>query len=549
MYSRLYNKVFGGDNSSFDANENFYTLILNFAGKAEYYEPLKSAMGHYICRNSCEEQMFDLSEVGDNGIGDYMRSRMSNNFGRNINTLYVMMFDYSDRDISAEISQATKSVYGSGAVNNGDRVVITLTVPEENGSACLASLGRQPFPENVNFFMFEKSKYTMPKLVDSIIGAILLNSIKSLCSRCMSNVAQTDQIVRNNVSSFPENGKAWVATQPNYFWSTLAAVYNDDKMDFLRYYLLKLYSHAEDFSHFDLADACNTFFATQVDITDKVALKRRLEYAIRQIPKVTGTKPLSQTSLQTYFNTCYDRDCYSGDKVVELTLKVNLCRVQIYTQKTVVDAAQMLFENGAQYHSSDIYREIVASLNAYLQRHGNDLKLRYEDLGRFISTDNDVERDLPEYIERYISYDSELKKQEFWGQVFLFIQRNRDNFEQYCAESKALAAKLDSGLRELALQDEVYLGTDSFPSYSAKTLFCADTSPQICENIKIAYERFVEVRGDQSKPNTENRVAIGKCFNVNPSFFCDYSYDFTVGGTFSVRIAQRIGKYFIFGAN
>ena len=550
MFSKLYSNVFGVDQSSFNASDNYYTVILNFAKNTEYSEQLSSNIGHYINKNAYDERSFELSEAGDEGLGDYLRNRPAYRFGQKVNSNFVLMFDYEENDISSAVCLATDTLACGGFVDHGDKIILIITLPDDDAAATafLKSLEGNKLRGNVIIYAFSKKKHQNSKLIDNICGVLLINYSKQISNSVSMNFSKTGQVIDANIAAFPTEGQEALKNREKLFWSTIAASYNDDRMDFLRYYIYRLYCNAATIDRFDMSAVCDDFFNRQVNVTDTSALRRKLEYAVKMIPKITTAKISEQLALKNYFNQCYDVNGFGGDKVVELTLKVNLRMHKRFTELMVNDGARIVFDVAKQYHSANLYGDVMLHLDNYLKNHEKVIEAKYLDIQRFIQTDNDVESDLPEYIKKYIAYDGELKKQEFWSAVVKYIERNRMNFEDQVETSREMLRKLDEIKRDLAYQNEINLSVDNCPSYSAARLINAADDMEICNVIRNAYDKFLSVYGsDWGKGRVQNQTSFASVFNVVPAFSCDYDYDFSAGGTFSVSIHQRIGKYFVFG--
>jgi len=236
----------------------------------------------------------------------------------------------------------------------------------------------------------------------------------------------------------------------------------------------------------------------------------------------------------------------NGSDVVDLTLKVNLSKLPKFTGQMVNDAAFHLFGVMEQYQSVDLISELCGRLNDYIASLENVINVKGNSLKTYIQRDGEVKDDLREYVRLYIDYNNEFRKKDFWSEVLEFIQEHKDLFAEYARKAYQMSGELEALTASLAFCEEIPLGTKEFPKFPAGRLLHSDTDGEICTLIKRVYDYYASQRTVADDTINRDRV-ISDIFAVNPSFFKDFKYEFSVRGKYNATVNQRIGKYFMFG--
>lgn len=554
MLTKLYNTVFEAESSSFDINKNYYSVILNFTDPSFGGGQLSSNMNRYLPKNSYEEASFTISPRTQTELMSFLEIRHANAREYSINTCFALIFDYTDTDLCGQVAESVKLLHEANFVSNGDKVVVLAAFPDNDAVAIsyIKAIENTYFPDNTEFYFFIKGKYTTSQLVDDISGTLLLISDKSICAQVERNTAATIQAVDTTVQSFPEEGREKIGQQKKIVWSTVNVSYNDDKMDFLRYYMHKLYDNVAQFSKVNMKQVCETFNNTRLTNTNshdiKSALHAKLLHAIKVIPKVSTANMDEPNALMNYFNFVYANQGLDGEKVVELTMKVNLKNHNIFNQQMIVEAANTVFNTAIQYHSHNIKEEIFAALENYLKTMADEAEKSRRIIMSDLQITNDIRTAISKYISDYIEYDDKLKKQEFWREVLTYIRRNDDIYGDLNEQCRALSEEFAKNKAKLNYYAEMGF-SDNFSSYPAKLLLYPHENKQFCSIIRNAYYNHLNDVAEVAPVIPKNDRVFDIFFNVNSNFIRDYQYNFSVGTTFSVIINQRIGQYFMFVNN
>ena len=543
MLNRLYNKAFRVSGVSFDPARNYYTKLMNFVGKSEYGKALSESLHHYIDNNFYEEHDLDFELIVDESFGEKLRADRNK---RRADVSYMFLFDYEDSDIGTSVCEAVRSILQFKAFRDGDRLSLVITLPNEpnRAKAYIAALEKAQLPDIVTVYFFVKVKYEQKRLIDSICSVLLLNSEKDQCRAFEKNKFDTDREINSIISTFPEEGQKSIFSRPKIFWSAVMSSYNDIKMDFIRYYMYNLCCNAEEISTLDFAKICGDFFSRQVATTDVERWVRRLEHAVKMIPRMKSVKIKDDISLDRYFDLMYGSDDSRGCDVVELTLKVNLSKMPTYESAMIEMAANYLFEQMEQYHSDDLYNHITSALDIYREGLDGLIQNSRKRARDAANCDGNVEDELTSYIRLYIKYNDDLKQKAFWTDVANYLKTNREQFEERCAASAQMSFEFEQLKKELR-DDEQNFAIKEFPRFPAKKLLNADRENDIGEIIGNEFEKIKAFGSHTSDPKYyENRIY--DFFDISRHFYRDYEYSFSIGGTYTVNITQRIGTYLMF---
>ncbi len=541
MFENLYCRAFQTDDSAFDNRKEYFLALLNFISDETLKASVSESVAHYINNNSYLEQSFAASEISDNGVGEFVRSRSRSRETSAIETCYAVVFD-GDSGISADkVGESIKFV--SDSANGNDKIVLLVALSENStANNFLKALDASRLPCDVTTYILIKNKYRPEELTDNLCGSLLLNIARSENSVLNENVFALSRYVASNVASFPESGRQLINQKMPRFWTTVSAAYNDEKRKFLKYYFYQLCQNAENATLVDFSHVCSEYYDHQVYSVDTLGWVRRLGRAIDMIPKIQTVDVKQQSSLKSYFGFCYGMN---GSDIVDLTMKVNLSKQPKYTQNNVSDAAIHLFRIIEQYGCEDMYEDVKRYLLQYLTQHKDYITNLSRNLKDFIAKDDADEQLLQTYIRMYIEYNTEFRKQEFWTDVFAYVGKNRAVFDDVCKNNRKLYDSLAELKESLSSAEYLPLPVNIYPSFNAYRLVNADKDREICENIKTAYDRYINGKKKEDELLAEN-VRYSKLFYVNPSFYQDYEYEFTVGGKYTASIKQRIGQYFEF---
>ncbi len=553
MLSKLYNAVFETENSNFDINKNFFTVLFNFTSADFCGGQLATNMNRYLPKNSFEECNLELSERTKSDFIAYLEGRNNDSREYNVSTCFTFLFDYNDTDLCKYITDCISVLYEAKFATHNDKVVVMIALPDnmEQTKGYIKSIENADIPENVTLFFFIKAKFSGSQLVDDISGTLLLNSDKQYAIEATHNEAATKQTIATAIQGLYDTGKAMLAQRKKTTWASVTVTYNDDKMDFLRYYMHKLYDNVAQFSKVDMNEVCSKFNESHL-INDRTApavinaLHQKLMHAIEVTPKVNTVNTDESMSLITYFNSAYGRDGNGGDKIVELTLKVNLRNHNIFNNQMVADAAEHIYSIATQYHSNNIQAEIISALDRYLESLKNTGRASRERVYDFAQKQHSVKDALPEFVKKYITYDDNLKQYDFWRKVREYILHNQSIFGEKDKICSAMSNDFSKNRNRLNYFKEMGI-TDNYPSFPAKVLLQPESNKTFCMSLREAYNKHLSNVSDNSAKIPRNAKSFDPFFEVNPSFRCDYNYVFTVGNTFSVMINHRIGQYFMFG--
>ncbi len=554
MLTKLYNAVFETENSGFDMHNHFYTVLLNFTDDDFCGGQIGTSMNRYLSKNSYEICRLPLSDRTKTDLMGYLETRHADAREYSISTCFTLLLDYKDTDLSGYIKDCVELMYEANFVSNRDKVVVMAAFPDDTALATsyIKKLESAVNNTDVEFYFFIKGKYTASQLVDDISGTMLLNSDKNIYSKAVNNFAATKQAVDTAVMAFPEAGRQKIQQMKKMMWSTVTVSYNDDKMDFLRYYMHRLYDNAACFSNVNLEDVCSKFYEMHLHTAhsdDRAylnALINKLYYAVKITPKVNNISTDEPMSLNNYFNAVYAKEGFGGSKVVELTLKVNLKKHNSFTYQLVLEAANHLYSIATQYHSNDIQTEIFTALDRYLEKLENMRLEKRKELNQKMDKSTDVQSAMRAFVEEYVEYDDFFKKQEFWREVMMYIRRNASVFSGYEKQCCEMLDAFNKNKAKLNYYAEMNV-KDNFGAFSAKTLLYPEQDERFCNMLRAAYSRYLNDVSENAPVIPRSNRSFDVFFNVNPGFVHDYPYTFTVGNTFSVVINHRIGQYFMFG--
>ena len=122
MFERLYCRAFQADDSTFDNRKEYFLAFLNFINDERLKSTLSLGVAHYINNNCYLKQSFSNSQISDNDLGEFVRSRSRSRATASIETCYVAVFD-GDSDISPEkIGEAIRII--AGASNISDKIML-----------------------------------------------------------------------------------------------------------------------------------------------------------------------------------------------------------------------------------------------------------------------------------------------------------------------------------------------------------------------------------------------------------------------------------------
>jgi len=547
MLNNYYRTVFQTVDSPFNAENNFYNVILNYSGGAEYNEALKREISHYIGSVAITEYDLSLEDTSDDYIESILRERVTSQYGIGYDSCYSLIFDYENTDISDKVVAAVnliKKLISVNILGKNDRVSLIVTLPDnDSASVYMKSLEKAGLPADVMLYVFQKRRYFEQRMINNICSVIMLSSDKSYCMTIENNRRKTDVFVETAISAFPEEGRNQIKQHPEFYWSTISTFYNDDKMDFLRRYLYNICKCSVRYDSVNFANLCDEYFQRQINIPDTGSWTRKLEHAIKLIPRcASNVKIDEETTLRGYYELMYG---FNGIDAVELTLKANLTKFLPFTNAVIADAARFIFTDASQYHSTCLFDDVKTMLISLMKHLDGLNKTEYEAIEPFTRNCGnmaDVQRD---YINKYIQYTVGIRRRMFWEEVYDYISIHRDEFSEYCKVSGDLAANLARTEQELSLSKNIPMGSLSFPKYTAKKILECD--PQVCESIMNAYDQILMMGTAANVASVQQHDPFIGLYSGNNNFFQDFDYDFTVRGTYTINVRQRIGKYCLFG--
>ncbi len=544
MLGRLYSKVFCEEKSAFNASSNYYTVILNLSGSLQYHPVLFSCIDRYMGRSSYS--VCDLKDIlSDESVAVNALNAVMPRMGKNINTCFVILQDLSFDDRGEDIKKTVDVLCAGGRMTHGDKIVSVTVLPAHTDEArkAISHTEEYDLPDSVIRHYVSHSQYFGERVANDICALVLMHSIKATSDEVKRDFDITGSHIQTEIQSFSEDGRKRMLNRKKLAWSTVIASYSDNKMDFLRRYFLKLIVNAECIEQFDISTFCNAFYHQHFAM-DEREMVDMLRCAVDRMPCVTSAVRRGDTTLQTYLNMCYSTAGYGGEKVLELTLRVNMLKNRQSSLGQIETAAEALMSKMGEYHTEHLADDAIEALRAYVGKQKKIIAHNKRDLAQYIETSNADENELNEYIRRYIRMDRELRKSEFWHKVSLYIQRNREEFEPLCQESAAMIRELEKYKGELHISDSENYGNDYSGTYPAKAILTAYENDAICQQCAAAYKHYERSMNAQEQPvSIGNGRVFDEIYQVNACFRRDYVHSFSVNGAFSISIKHRIGNY------
>ncbi len=548
MLSKLYNKVFSKEKNNFHPGNTYYTLVLNLSAKTPVYSQLLTDMDRHLGSELYSAYALDAALTEDPNIAASLRGLLTSRFGRNVNTAFYVLIDMADGGNGAAVKRVIDALYDGALVAPGDKVVMIAVLPSETAQAKtgIAALDAYDLQDSVIRYFVSHNRYNQEQVVDDICGIVLLHSNKAVSEEIIRDRIRTENEIRTEIQSFGADGRQKLAASRKTAWSTVVTSYKDNRMSFLKKYLLYLLNRIDRIENFDISGFCHTFFNQHL-AQDMAQMLDILKKAVDRIPLVASSVKLEDMTLQTYLNLCYSTGGYGGEKILELTLKVNLSRNRRGTQALVKKAAEALLEKMGAYESEDLIGEVISILSDFGQKQKRSCDEKKRMLTQFLETASAGENELDEYIKRYIIYDSELRKKEFWREVSHYIQQNKEDFLAFCMESAARITEIEHLKESLYIIDAEDFDAEIGMQYPAKVVLDLQDNEELCQQCYLAYVRYESAEKESIDSNTSGVPRIfDRIYEVHPSFRRDYEYCLDVGNAFSVNVKHRNGNYSVF---
>ena len=172
MLNNYYRTVFQTVDSPFNAENNFFNVILNYSGSAEYNEGLKREMSHYIGNVAMTEYDLSLEDASDDYIEGILRERVSSQYGIGYDSLYSLIFNYEDTDISDKVVAAVnliKKLISVNILGRNDRVSLIVTLPDNDSAVSyVKSLEKFGLPSDIMLNIFQKRRYFEQRMINNI---------------------------------------------------------------------------------------------------------------------------------------------------------------------------------------------------------------------------------------------------------------------------------------------------------------------------------------------------------------------------------------------
>ncbi len=547
MLSKLYNSVFSEEKKAFYAENHYYTVLLNLLAEEPYSIRLLSDIDRHMVSGQYSAYALDTDLVNDPNIVPSLQGLLMSRLGKNLNNCFCILTDLSSGSGEA-VQKVTEALYAGELVASGDKIVVISVLPADLQQAKAAAMEVEHWelPEGVLYYFASQNRYNREQVVNDICAIVLLHSSKAASEEIARDLNRTKNDIRTEIQGFSPEGQQQIGLRRNIPWSTVVTAYKDNRMVFLKKYLLELLNRVEGIESFDASGFCHTFF-NQHSSLDPGALLDMLKCAVNRIPLTSPPAGPGDMTLQTYLNMCYSTGGYGGEKVLELTLKVNLARNRRSSPAMVKKAAEEIMENMGIYDSDDLVRDVTRALAGYAGQQKKTCDDKKRMLPQFLETASAGENELEEFIKRYISYDFELRKWEFWLEVSQYIQHNREEFAALCAEAAGRTAEMERLKSELYTGDAGDAGIEIGMTYPARVLLAPQESEDFCKRCRGAYARYERTAREYEEEMTANiRRQFDRIYDVHSSFRRDYGYCFDASGAFSINVKHRNGNYLVF---
>lgn len=545
-FNVLFNKIFASSGEGFDPGANYFTVMLNCAGKPQYYTEFDSQRRMYMGDSYYKEVCLDPSA----DVDDFRNVVLSfgQSFSVKVNIAYVFLMDFVQKEYEQSFAREALNIVREFK-QPGDTVAVIAVLPADP-DLCDTLLGRleKDVLESEVLYLYHESPYREKLLAAGICGVTMLHSSKKHYGDFRKNEQAGQQMLNAAIAGLPAEGAAAIKAKRPILWSTLGCSFSNPKMEHLLSYFSIMCDKAKKLSDEEYSAICGELYSGMAEDANKAAIQNLLYETVQNIPRVTKELPkFSDYTLKDYFDKLFG---YEGYKAVELSFKVTLAmRPNALNDTVVVNVANILFERAAAYHSEDLYSEVCAFLADYRSRFERKYDTARSTMGTFIEqhAENDsYEEDLRTYIDNYIRYYEMQKRSDFWGSVENYVRNHKHQFVGFCEESKALYDQLQALKKELQFSRTVGIDRDVVRSYSVREIYDAINNPEICREIVAVYKES-DGRGSELYDVEMEHLCKLSCL---PGFSTSVRYEMVTGnGGYTAYLKQNLGKYLHFVRN
>lgn len=510
FYNTVYSASFGSDVRAFDPTTEYYTVLYNYADpeRSEFiFRTVNSFMAPSSYRTVLPDEDISVSR------------------GLSMSVNHVLLFD--EDDSTDKIRGAINMLYSDDKrFFPGDRLVTVMILPKcaDTRTEHMRKLFDFSLPNDTLLYFLTDDE----ELPNNVYGTLLLHKCKNLSDALYNkHIPAANERCKTVLEGYPTVTQELVKKQGNILWSTVHLTYHDYRMEFIREYYSKRFGLIKSFDTQEVKKILGEMYSKlmgQYSVVD-------LTEAIEMTPRICTQKITDAASLDSYFSQCF------GDpKIPEFTLKINLSVNAEDTRNLVSVLAKQMFDFAKKYHSNDIVADILSAIDNSLE----DLKIAADDKYRYfkaVLNDTYSEKNLSDYINRYIEYDHSLNLIELVRDLKDYITINRALFEEQIECSRNLQKQYDHFKNRLLLAGVAQL--EDSEKISAEAFFSDHERPEFREKLR---NECVKV----TTATVVDQGALDQFFNsMAIPLSVDQRYDVTVN-TIPGIINQRIGRYIMF---
>lgn len=545
----LYKAVFKPEYQRFDPVKKYYTIFLDtpefaplypdFIDRIEYLLSVEEysylhAENAPLTRNDVEEKLSEIAEMLDMRTNSALPARRY---------CLVSYFDDEHQNVDAVVRQISW-------LECDNRDVITLLV-------CLSKRmsGKVAFLEKLAEALGEKAKsvdlyvftdahttYYRRALINSLCGAVMLNSELSQYQARKQRKSAASTMVNNYIRALGEDGQSYLRSRTPTLWSGLFCRYYDRKLDFLHQYAMEACDNVKKLTQEVFVAFAEQVYKDTVPHRDKNAVSSTIHRAVEMIPYVVPAKPKQPlSSLRNYLQYLYG-ECGVG--TVELTLKATLSGVYDYRIETLAEkGTERLMELCSGYAMPDWEIAVKTMMDFYVRSLKDAVNSARSSLEKLLDDDlmGDMEGGMDGYLSQFRRFYEAQKMMLFWEKVSRKLEAYPERYEQYSRRAEELCLQMEQ-LRQSIPTGRVYQYDKlSVPSLSAEGVLSMDASESLCASIRTLFNSQQENNTGVAAPADCNSVF---AIPLSPQFSKTVSVELhTAAYTFCG--CEMNGQYFV----